>query len=431
MINLYVLNLNLRVIGIVEDYQSLIWVRRYNDVGTCEIAVAATAQNIALLQKGFYIFRKDDEMVCRIQKIEIETNPEKSLLIVTGGDVTGFFDQRIMAGSRIVNGRVENAIRQWISNDCLAAAGADRQFLRADGAALMELGDSNSFPETTQDSVGYSALGAKIKEYCKALGWGYRLTLDFQSGIFVFSLYKGTDRSNSVMFSPRFDNLASSKYSDDITKMGNVAVVSYQTPKYMNVSGDYGATNTSVDRYEVYVDGSKINREMSFAQLKEQYPPTSSGGTGRLNPEHDGYIFDVSIQIYTAAQKAQLLDEYSGTITVDPDTGVEFFNIDTVIADLPDGTNDKDTAVLRPIVYDAMLLAEGYNVCQNKGELISFEGSVIPNITFVYKKDYFLGDIVRVENEFGISANARITEVLEAFDENGYKCEPKFQYLEE
>ena len=54
---------------------------------------------------------------------------------------------------------------------------------------------------------------------------------------------------------------------------------------------------------------------------------------------------------------------------------------------------------------------------------------VIPNVNFIYKTDYNLGDIVTIRNEYGFSVPARIVEVVEAFDENGYSIEPKFEYL--
>ena len=48
-------------------------------------------------------------------------------------------------------------------------------------------------------------------------------------------------------------------------------------------------------------------------------------------------------------------------------------------------------------------------------------------MTFVYKTDYNLGDVVTVENEYGISVGARIVEVVEVDDDNGYSVQPKFE----
>ena len=62
--------------------------------------------------------------------------------------------------------------------------------------------------------------------------------------------------------------------------------------------------------------------------------------------------------------------------------------------------------------------------------LTTFDGSVEPYASYKYGKDYFLGDIVTVRNEYGIETSARITEVIESFDENGYTLIPTFEYEE-
>ena len=57
----------------------------------------------------------------------------------------------------------------------------------------------------------------------------------------------------------------------------------------------------------------------------------------------------------------------------------------------------------------------------------TFEGTVIPNGQFKYKTDYDLGDVVRIENKYGISADARIIEVIESIDENGENLSLSFE----
>ena len=57
----------------------------------------------------------------------------------------------------------------------------------------------------------------------------------------------------------------------------------------------------------------------------------------------------------------------------------------------------------------------------------SFEGSVIPDVTFRYKQDYDLGDIVMIRNSYGFSQAVRITEVIEVDDEDGFRIEPTFE----
>jgi hypothetical protein len=53
-----------------------------------------------------------------------------------------------------------------------------------------------------------------------------------------------------------------------------------------------------------------------------------------------------------------------------------------------------------------------------------FSGQVIENGLYKYGEDYELGDIVQVENEYGIKGKARITEVTMVDDETGSRIYP-------
>lgn len=76
--------------------------------------------------------------------------------------------------------------------------------------------------------------------------------------------------------------------------------------------------------------------------------------------------------------------------------------------------------------YTNLLLERG---TQNLAETIIKEdinGEVETNYTYKLNVDYFLGDIVEVINDYGVSTTPRITEVIECHDENGYTCVPTF-----
>lgn len=83
-------------------------------------------------------------------------------------------------------------------------------------------------------------------------------------------------------------------------------------------------------------------------------------------------------------------------------------------------------------------LNEYYNLLSAKAEEIhserentkSFEAEVEPLASFKYKTDWNLGDIVTVTNEYDITAYPRIVEVIESWDESGYKVIPTFDALE-
>lgn len=57
----------------------------------------------------------------------------------------------------------------------------------------------------------------------------------------------------------------------------------------------------------------------------------------------------------------------------------------------------------------------------------AFTGEVDLEQNYKYKKDFFLGDIVTIENsKWGIFINSRIIEITESEDESGYKITPTF-----
>ena len=80
--------------------------------------------------------------------------------------------------------------------------------------------------------------------------------------------------------------------------------------------------------------------------------------------------------------------------------------------------------------YYGMLTARGYEKLAENSVAQSFNADIEPRVSFKYKTDYDLGDIVTVQNEYGISELTRIVEVIESWDDTGYKCIPKYDSSE-
>lgn len=80
--------------------------------------------------------------------------------------------------------------------------------------------------------------------------------------------------------------------------------------------------------------------------------------------------------------------------------------------------------------YDDMLITRGAEKLADCQNVKAFSGEVEPQTTYEYKKDYNLGDIVTVDNGYGVTATPRIIEIIECWDENGYKVVPTFEKWE-
>lgn len=93
-------------------------------------------------------------------------------------------------------------------------------------------------------------------------------------------------------------------------------------------------------------------------------------------------------------------------------------------------TDSSNNGAISDNDYTAILKQKGEEKLSELTTTTSFEGEVDNTINFIIGADYFLGDLVQVENEYGISAKARIIEVIESEDENGADIIPTFSKME-
>lgn len=74
--------------------------------------------------------------------------------------------------------------------------------------------------------------------------------------------------------------------------------------------------------------------------------------------------------------------------------------------------------------YTLMLYRQGRDEIAQATETTKFNGEILNVNVYTYGVDYGLGDTVQIENEYGITGTAVITEMTEVEDESGYKIYP-------
>lgn len=80
--------------------------------------------------------------------------------------------------------------------------------------------------------------------------------------------------------------------------------------------------------------------------------------------------------------------------------------------------------------YTKMLEEYGQTQLSQTAFTEKFSGEIDSAGMYVLNRDYFLGDLVQIENEKGIKAAPRITEIIYAEDENGSSVVPTFSEWE-
>lgn len=80
--------------------------------------------------------------------------------------------------------------------------------------------------------------------------------------------------------------------------------------------------------------------------------------------------------------------------------------------------------------YIAQLQQRGLEKLTENKATSAFNGEIEPNGTFVYGRDFFQGDILQVENSFGLQAKVRVTELVRSQDSGGTQVVPTFSIVD-
>lgn len=380
----YLLDNELNKKYIIDTYSSAIWAKRYNDIGDCELVISASIENFRKIKECKYIARNDDDMVCKIKKVELQTDEENGdQLILTGKDITDILNQRIVIKQTNFNGLVEDYIRTLINDSIIKPTNADRKIKN------FALSNKKGFSETIREQVTYDNVGDKIQKLCKQYGWGYKVTVN--NGNFIFALYKGNDISSYITFSHNYDNISTTDYLKDDSNIKNVALVAGEGEGVARKTVTIG-NGVGIDRHELYVDARDISSEIDYDELLTNYP------SGKEKVINNVIYYQVN-----GSSIATLTKNDAGEIT-----NVQLCNN----------------------IYMENLKNTGYEKMSVYTTITSFSGEIIVGMSYKYKEDYNLGDIVNIVNEYGISINVRISEVIENQDDNGYTMESTFENIE-
>lgn len=380
----YLLDNELKKKYIIDTYSSAIWAKRYNDIGDCELVISASIENFRKIKECKYIARNDDDMVCKIKKVELQTDEENGdQLILKGKDITDILNQRIVIKQTNFNGSVEDYIRTLINDSIIKPTNTDRKIKN------FTLANKKGFTETIREQVTYDNVGDKIQKLCKQYGWGYKVTIN--NGSFIFTLYKGSDISEYITFSHNYDNISTTDYSKDDSNIKNVALVAGEGEGVARKTITIG-NGIGIDRHELYVDARDISSEIDYDELLTNYP---NGKEKVINNVIYYQVNGINIAVLTKNDAGEI-------------TNVQLCNN----------------------IYMENLKNTGYEKMSEHTSITSFAGEIIVGMSYKYKEDYNLGDIVNIVNEYGISINVRISEVIENQDDNGYTMEPTFENIE-
>lgn len=422
MIDIYVLNTDFQVVGVIDVFESFIWTDRFNSYGDCELYTAFDPKLIQLCVQGYYFYINQSEHLMIIEGLEIESSAENgNKLRITGRSLESILDRRIVweQTTIVADTPFQDAVEKLISDALLdpqpytiknnvkvrnanqTAISNNRKmtnfvFERTDDSYIAGL--SVEKVQYTGDNL-YDILTAMFEDVNNTVG--YRIFLN-DEGQFVFKLYSGTDRS----------------YSQEEYVLTNDKVMQQDKTYYELISGEYVVTqDVSFQKNKKYYEHRDI---VPFVVFSNQFDNVIN--TNYLDStEGMKNVTLVAGEGTGGARKTLIVgtDETSANAI----KGLERRELYTDARDLRQADYKGNN-------YNLALQTRGYNKLVENSRVTSYEGQVEATRQYVFGKDFFMGDVIQMANEYGIEGNARVIEWVISISSNGYEVYPTFDAVQ-
>ena len=304
---------NRKPIGIIDTAKSIIWHAVYFGVGDFEIYCQATKKHIELLKKGNIVTKNDTDDFGFIENINVTfTLLDGYMIVASGRFLKGILDRRLIYNLNgktntptVISGNVERAAYILVNSNCIACSWDTRRnfpdFMFAPYKNFPQvILDENGNPASKQ--VSYQNLLEYTDELLHEYGLASRIFLNKSSQNYNYEVYTGVDRSvenqegnDPVIISIEYDNLNSSNYIYNEKPLKNVALIGGQGQGLERFYSLLTDGQKGLERREVFVDASSINKKYKDAQQQEQ-EYTDAEYTELLNQQGQQALLDKIIE---------------------------------------------------------------------------------------------------------------------------------------
>lgn len=120
-----------KLVGVIDDAKSIIWVSEYYGVGSFEVYTALTDQARQLLQIGYFITRRNEKNAAIIEAVDyIDSAQDGVMIIARGRMLKSILDRRLayrLNGNTINPVRISGSLASAVQGVVNAHAGAEQQ----------------------------------------------------------------------------------------------------------------------------------------------------------------------------------------------------------------------------------------------------------------------------------------------------------------
>lgn len=379
-------------VAIVDNFESIQWVDRFNTYGEFEINIPAPIPVVNQFKTGQYLYSRHTDRYMIIEEITIITDPDNGdMATIKGRSLESILERRVVWNFTLLSGSFQDAIKTLLNENVISPKQENRKI---PNFTFKPSEDKKITDIQLKDPVAYQGenLYETISSLCSVYEVGFKILPSGEGG-FEFSLYAGTDRSYSqddlpwIVFSHKYENLLSSNYCKNVAGYKNVALV----------LGEEDAETKIKDSIEVKLDDEDKSEGLARIELtvessaridESEYPNENDfdeDGDGSLN-EQEQVKYDEAYKTAVEASKEAYNSEMKS-----------------------DGRAELAEAKITEV----------------------FDGELETRNQFIYGRDFFMGDIVQIVNKYGREARCRVTELALTEDASGESTIPSFVKVEE
>lgn len=250
-------------LGEIDNYESLIFIRRFYKIGEFELHINLDKQNVDKLQEENLIL-----LGAYFNKVGIIEHIEKSMsedskeqLVVKGSTLKGIIKRRITippinnAYDR-ATGTQETIIKQFVNNNAVNPTDKDRIIPNLIIAEDKKRGENDAW------RTRYENLTDKITEIAEYSELGWDVTLDINNNKWIFDVVEGRNLTAQqdilppVIFSVDFDNIKNKHFIKSLLNYKNVAYTGGKGEDEERLIQQVGESK-GLSRREIFLDCSQ------------------------------------------------------------------------------------------------------------------------------------------------------------------------------
>ncbi len=389
MIDIKVINDNYELEGIIDTYESFIWTDRFDSYGDFELYTPFNNYILNICRQNYYLAIDESPHNMIIEDIMVQTDAENgNHLVIKGRSLESILDRRIVWHQTTISASTDHTLLTGITQLLTDAFIKPKQEVpqrKVDNFYIKkpELNFLIEEFEIEKTQFTGDSLDSIVMDICDSFEIGYRILFGYQ-----------------------------------IKKL-------YNEIEVWDATNNNWVIKSNIDDFDMFFE-LYLGYDRSYDQ-----PEGSDLPYVVFSPNFDNIINTNYLDSISGMKNVTLvLGEGDGTtrkrLIVGKEAGLQRRELYTDARDLQKRDYGSQ--------YTLALKQRGIENLYDNSRMTSYEGEVEPLLSFVYGRDFFMGDTIQISNEYGISGKARIIEWIRSESDTGLNVYPTFsgiQFIDE